>query len=216
MVIRQLSFVSLSLPLSPSSLMTSPKIALFGTSADPPTAGHESIIQWLSQHYDHVVVWASDNPFKTHQTPLQHRTAMLLILAEAINERQNISIHPELSSPRTLETVAKAKQMWGNAEFTLVIGSDLVTQLPRWYQVETLLQQVELLVVPRPGYAVEESGLETLRQKGAKIVIATLDAPAVSSTAYREQGDRDAIAPPIQDYIHREQLYAWQDAVQRR
>ncbi|MGL5832760.1 MAG: nicotinate-nucleotide adenylyltransferase, partial [Waterburya sp.] len=32
------------------------KIALFGTSADPPTIGHQTILQWLSQHYDHVVV----------------------------------------------------------------------------------------------------------------------------------------------------------------
>ncbi|MFN6300225.1 MAG: nicotinic acid mononucleotide adenylyltransferase, partial [Microcystis sp.] len=25
------------------------KIALFGTSADPPTAGHQAILKWLSE-----------------------------------------------------------------------------------------------------------------------------------------------------------------------
>ncbi len=192
------------------------RIALFGTSADPPTRGHQEIIHWLSQHYDHVVVWASDNPFKSHQTPLEHRTAMLLILAEPVNERQNISIHPELSSPRTLETVAKAKGLWHNAEFTLVVGSDLVQQLPRWYRVEELLQQVHLLVVPRPGYAIEEKNLQILRGLGTQVAIAQFDAPAVSSTAYREKGDSTNLTPPIQDYIHREHLYAWQDAIQKR
>ncbi|NEQ41665.1 MAG: nicotinic acid mononucleotide adenylyltransferase, partial [Okeania sp. SIO3I5] len=48
------------------------KIALFGTSADPPTAGHETIVRWLSQNFNKVVVWASDNPFKSHQN--QKRT----------------------------------------------------------------------------------------------------------------------------------------------
>ncbi|MEY2856531.1 MAG: nicotinic acid mononucleotide adenyltransferase, partial [Cyanobacteriota bacterium] len=52
-------------------------IALFGTSADPPTIGHQTILQWLSQHYDRIVVWASDNPFKQHQTPLKFRSEML-------------------------------------------------------------------------------------------------------------------------------------------
>ncbi|MGB3262812.1 MAG: adenylyltransferase/cytidyltransferase family protein, partial [Microcoleus sp.] len=54
------------------------KIALFGTSADPPTAGHKTILSWLSQHFDWVAVWASDNPFKSHSTSLEHRSAMLL------------------------------------------------------------------------------------------------------------------------------------------
>ncbi|NET52841.1 MAG: nicotinic acid mononucleotide adenylyltransferase, partial [Merismopedia sp. SIO2A8] len=32
-------------------------LALFGTSADPPTAGHQQILRWLSYQYDHVIVW---------------------------------------------------------------------------------------------------------------------------------------------------------------
>ena len=40
-------------------------VALFGTSADPPTSGHGAILGWLSQHYDQVAVWAADNPFKS-------------------------------------------------------------------------------------------------------------------------------------------------------
>lgn len=186
-------------------------IALFGTSADPPTAAHQAIINWLSHHYDHVAVWASDNPFKSHQTPLEHRSQMLRLLIEDIQPpRHNISLCQNLSSPRTLETVGQARQHWGShVDLTLVIGSDLVSQMPRWYQVEQLLSQVELLVVPRPSYEIDEVDLEGLRKLGAKIAIADLKAPAVSSTAYRENGDPEAITPPVEDYIQREQLYAW-------
>ena len=192
------------------------RIALFGTSADPPTAGHKTILNWLAQHFDWVAVWASDNPFKSHQTSLEHRSAMLLLMIQEINSpQQNLCLYPELSSPRTLETVARAKSMWGNAEFTLVIGSDLVEQLPRWYQVEDLLKQVQLLVVPRPNYPPQELDLWQLRRRGADVAIASLNAPDVSSTSYRETGDTEALTPTIEDYINRENLYAWHEAQKR-
>ena len=194
------------------------RVALFGTSADPPTAGHQAILRWLSQHYDWVAVWAADNPFKSHQTSLEHRGAMLRLLIEDINcTRENIVLHPELSSYRTLETLEKAKEYWGaDADFTLVIGSDLVSQLPRWYRVKDLLRQVQLLVVPRPGYPVGDADLQRLMQLGAEVAIADLTGLAVSSTAYRENGDTQALTPPVQAYIHREHLYKCEDAAKER
>ena len=191
-------------------------IALFGTSADPPTSAHQTILNWLSNHYDHVAVWASDNPFKSHQTPLEHRSKMLRLLIEEI-ARPNVSLYQALSSPRTLETVEQARVHWGmQVDLTRVIGADLVSQMPRWYQIEKLLKQVQLLVVPRPGYEIDEVGVEELRTLGGQVAIADLKAPAVSSTAYRENGDKEVITPPVEDYIHKEQLYACQDAAPSR
>ncbi len=187
-------------------------IALFGTSADPPTTAHQQILTWLSHRFDWVAVWASDNPFKSHQTLLQHRGAMLrLLIADIYPPRHNIGYHPDLSSPRALITVERARERWSQAHFTLIIGSDLVDQLPRWYQVDELLHQVDLLVVPRPGYPLEDGNLDQLRQMGATVAIADLTGLAVSSTAYRKAGDTAILTPPIEDYIHREQLYACQN-----
>lgn len=191
------------------------KVALFGTSADPPTSGHQAILDWLSQRYDWVAVWAADNPFKSHRTSLEHRGMMLRLLIEEMKPpRHNVGFHPEFSSARTLETVEKAKEIWGKdnkIEFTLVIGSDLANQLPRWYKVEDLLRQVQLLIVPRPGYILEEPALQQLRQLGAEAKIADLTGLDVSSTAYREHRDARALTPPVKDYIHREHLYECQD-----
>jgi nicotinate-nucleotide adenylyltransferase len=192
------------------------KIALFGTSADPPTAGHKTIMSWLAQHFDWVAVWAADNPFKSHQTSLEHRSTMLLLMIQEINSPQhNISLHPDLSSSRTLETVERAKLLWPDAELTLVIGSDLVEQLSRWYKIEHLLAQVQLLVVPRPGYPAEKLDLWQLRRLGAEVAIASLNAPNVSSTFYRETGDTEALTPPVEAYINREHLYAWQEVPEK-
>ena len=194
------------------------KIALFGTSADPPTAGHLAILKWLGDRYNYVAVWAADNPLKSDQTPLAHRTQMLKLLIKEIDKPgTNIHLHEELSDRRSLISVGKAREKWGNDnQYILVIGSDLVRQIRRWYAVEQLLAKVEILVVPRPGYAIEKMDLQALRDLGTKVTVADLDAPAVSSTAYREAGDKDAVTLPVKNYIKRERLYRWQKAARAR
>lgn len=188
-------------------------IALFGTSADPPTLGHQMILNWLADRFDWVAVWAADNPFKGQQTPLHHRMAMLELMIRHLHvPRHNVRLYSELGKPRTFHTLQIAKKYWRNARFTLVIGSDLIAQLPNWYRVDDLLQDVDLMIVPRPGYSLSEADLEALRQRGVRVAIADLMGPATSSTAYREHGENSGLTPPIQDYIHREHLYAWQEA----
>lgn len=185
------------------------RVALFGTSADPPTVGHLDVIGWLSEHYDWVAVWAADNPYKSHQASLEHRVEMLrLLIGEIDSVGRNVGLEQQLSARRTLETVEKARVHWGNdAEFTLVVGSDLLTQLPRWYRVEDLLRQVDLLVVPRPGYAINQASLEVLQNLGGKIAIANFIGPDVSSTAYRENSDSHGLTQSVVDYIRSKHLY---------
>ncbi|MCC0178467.1 nicotinate-nucleotide adenylyltransferase [Waterburya agarophytonicola K14] len=185
------------------------KIALFGTSADPPTVGHQTILHWLSQHYDRVVVWASDNPFKKHQTPLIYRTEMLgLAIADLNLPRNNINLHPELSDRYTLVTANKAREKWGDkVEFSLVIGSDILGQITSWYRIGELLAQVKVLVVPRLGYGIKEADLCALNKVGGKVAIATLNAPKVSSSTYRLEKDNSLITPAVNNYIWQKNLY---------
>ncbi len=185
------------------------QIVLFGTSADPPTVGHQTILRWLAQYYDLVVVWASDNPFKQHHTTLEHRTEMLRrAIAEIEPPRHNISLHPELSDRRTLVTVNKAKQIWQkDVEFTLVIGSDLLKQITSWYRIKELLQEVKILVIPRPKYSINQEDLTVLESLGGRCAIATLNAPKVSSSAYRLQGNKTVLTPAVESYILQHHLY---------
>ena len=192
-----------------NQLSSTKKIALFGTSADPPTAGHQTILNWLGEHYDLVVVWASDNPFKDHQTTLQHRSEMLQVAIDEIEPKKpNIRLYQELSDRRTLITVQKARKIWKDAEFTVVIGSDLVQQITKWYHIEELLKQVKILVVPRPGYSITECDLQDLRNLGGRCSIATLNAPRVSSSAYRLEQDKAVITPAVENYIQKQNLYS--------
>jgi len=185
-------------------------IALFGTSADPPSIGHQQILQWLDNNYDRVLVWVSDNPFKTHQASLSDRLKMMELTIAAI-QAHTITIHPELSHPRTINTVEQAKKILPHANFTLVIGGDLVPQLPTWYRAQDLLNQVNLLVVPRQGVTIAEADIERLVHMGTEVAIApnSTSIPHVSSSDYRNNGNSSVIIPTVAAYIQRESLYAW-------
>ena len=183
------------------------KIALFGTSADPPTIGHQTILYWLGQHFDRVIVWASDNPFKQHQTPLPYRSEMLKLAIAELN-LNNISLYPELSDRFTLITVNRAIAKWGREiEFSLVVGSDILPQIHNWYRIEELLAEVKVLIVPRLGYAIEKAELAALDSLGGEYAIASLNAPKVSSSSYRLQKDKTMVVPSVRDYIYQQNLY---------
>ncbi len=193
------------------------KIALFGTSADPPTIAHQEIIIWLASQFDRVAVWAADNPFKEHGASLIQRSQMLeLSIAEVSPslDRQ-AQVYPNLSNRRTLETVNIARSIWSDADFTLTVGADLIAQLPSWYRAQELLAKVDLLIVARDGNPIDETDLEVLRNLGARIAIAPLTTPPVSSTIIRTSGFHDTIADrsiqgltlAVAKYIQQNSLY---------
>jgi nicotinate-nucleotide adenylyltransferase len=185
------------------------QVALFGTSADPPTAGHRAIVEWLATRFDEVAVWAADNPFKVGQTPLVHRQAMLALLLESVRQQySNVLLCPHLSDGRSLNSARLAQQHWPHAQLFLVVGSDVLDSLPRWYRVDELLKIVHLQIVPRPGFPVSDVDLNALKTLGANLTVAAdFVGPDISSTEYRQKKAEDVMIPAIATYIHQHSLY---------
>lgn len=211
---QSLTTIPIPHPLFPISSM---QVALFGTSADPPTIAHQEIISWLASQFDRVAVWAADNPFKTHGASLVQRSQMLELLIAEINPSisPRAQVYPDLSSRRTIETLIKAKTTWNDADFVLVVGADLVAQLPQWYHAAELLAQVRLLIVPRVGIEIESTSLQILTNLGAQISIAPLATPAISSTIIRTNRPHldaknesiQGLTPAVAKYIQQQRLY---------
>ncbi|MBE9174820.1 nicotinate-nucleotide adenylyltransferase [Synechocystis salina LEGE 06155] len=197
------------------------KIALFGTSADPPTLAHRAILIWLAQHFDRVAVWAADNPFKQgpnpntgHWASLGDRQAMLKLLVEEVQRHYGtVQIWEDLSDRRSLISLQRAQQRWGSEpNYALVVGADLITQIPQWYAVEKLLPAVQLLIFPRPGYGINQADLDKLAHLGGHYqIVGERDnqdiTPAISSSIYRQIKGDDLIPDTVQSYIEKRQLY---------
>ncbi|MFM7086892.1 MAG: nicotinate-nucleotide adenylyltransferase [Cyanobium sp.] len=163
-------------------------IALFGSSADPPTHGHRALLQGLLRYYPQVATWASDNPLKQHTAPLPLRMALLQALVEAIGDPR-LQLVQELSSPWTVETLERARQLWPGREPVIVIGADLAAQVPRWRQAAQWLQGCRVAIVPRAGWTLQPHSLEQLRQRGARLELLDLVVPASASSGVRQRPD---------------------------
>ena len=87
--------------------MTAAAIALLGTSADPPTRGHQVLLEGLLNRYGHVATWASDNPLKQHDAPLELRAMLLRQLVQQLQD-ESLELAQHLSSPYTLITLQRA------------------------------------------------------------------------------------------------------------
>ncbi|MBU6230147.1 MAG: nicotinate-nucleotide adenylyltransferase [Cyanobacteria bacterium REEB459] len=183
-------------------------IALFGTSADPPHRGHAAVVTWLARQFDYVAVWAAENPFKTGQTPLAQRFRMLeLMLGELPLPAGKVGLHPEFSHRRSLVSIHRAQQRWPGTQLVLVVGSDLVTQLPSWYRAEEIFAAVNILVFPRPGYPLAPEALATLERYTQVEVAEIAERVEAASSSYRLAHGHEELTPSVQAYISEHQLY---------
>ncbi|MCX5948193.1 MAG: nicotinate-nucleotide adenylyltransferase [Cyanobacteria bacterium] len=180
-------------------MTTSPNasaIALFGTSADPPTHGHRALLEGLLGLYPQVVTWASDNPIKKHTAPLKLRTALLGTLVEAIGDPR-LSMEQALSSPWAIETLTRAHGRWPKQTLVFVVGSDLAAQIPRWKDASQVLSQCVLAIAPRQGWPLQEASLQTLQELDARIEVLPLTIAASASSRIRACPDPGEVPPEL-------------------
>ena len=185
-------------------------IALFGTSADPPTLGHEALLSELTKIFPKVITWASDNPDKKHQIPLLKRTQLLRILVKKISHPK-LELVQELSSPRTIHTLNKAFQLWPEASFSFVIGSDLAMQVPKWLNAQSILSKVRIAIAMRDGWPISDVQLAKIKKLGGKIEILPFTIPESSSSKFRERPQEDLVPRELVPLLLEENLYGLAD-----
>ena len=185
-------------------------IALFGTSADPPTLGHEALLGELTNIFPKVITWASDNPDKKHQIPLLKRSELLRILVKKISNPK-LELVQELSSPRTIHTLKKAFQLWPEASFSFVIGSDLAVQVPKWLNAKSILNKATIAIAMRDGWPISDSQLEDIKNLGGEIDLLPFNIPESSSSKFREKPQEVLVPKELVPLLLEENLYGIAD-----
>ena len=185
-------------------------IALFGTSADPPTLGHEALLGELIKIFPKVITWASDNPDKKHQIPLLKRSELLRILVKKISNPK-LELVQELSSPRTIHTLKKAFQLWPEASFSFVIGSDLAVQVPKWLNAKSILNKATIAIAMRDGWPISDNQLEDITNLGGEIELLPFSVPESSSSKFRERPQEVLVPKELVPLLLEENLYGIAD-----
>ena len=133
------------------------RIALFGGSFDPPHAGHVVAVSWLASCAEVDQVWVMptfDHAFGKVLTPFATRLELCRLAFAWMGDRVFISdMERQLGgASRTIRLVDRILDLEPGCAIKLVIGSDLVDQIPAWKDSERLLSLVELLVMRRGGH----------------------------------------------------------------
>ncbi len=110
----------------------------------------------------------------------------------------------------TIDTV-RALKARGWAEVSWLIGADMLLMLPEWHQASDLLAQTHFVIVARPGWSIDWSGVpELLRPLEKNVVHAPL--LDISATDIRRRvRENEPIThltfPTVADYILEKGLY---------
>ena len=182
------------------------KIALFGTSADPPTNGHKKIIEELSKIFSLVISYASDNPSKEHQESLTFRSLLLKSLIEDL-KNPNVFFDQELSSPWAIKTIKKCKLKYNTENIKFVIGSDLIEQIISWKNFNEIIKECDLFIIPREGYLINPRILKKIEENKGRYIISSFKVPNVSSSMIREKNLKLELPKSIVEIIKHKNLY---------
>lgn len=149
------------------------RVGILGGSFDPPHIGHLLIAQDAIEALSLdrlLVVPAAQQPLKAvHPTSAVHRLEMSRRCFEGIPGIEVDPIEIERGGLSYMVDTAEAVfGRWPDAVRFLLIGSDVVSSLPRWHNVNRLLQLVHIVVLTRENQlSAEASGADSVTRSQA-------------------------------------------------
>ena len=181
-------------------------IALFGTSADPPTIGHKKILEELSKIYAFTISYVSNNPQKKHIEDISIRSHLLKTLIDDL-DNPNILFNQKISSQWAVESIKKCKEIYKLNNLDFVIGSDLIKDIFYWKNFDKIILEVSFFIILREGYPVESNTLKMLETYRVKFKISTIKTPNISSSKFRLNFNCSNLPSSLIDIVKKNNLY---------
>lgn len=199
---------------------------LFGGSFNPFHNGHLAMARSAHAFLPHaqvVLIPAGSPPHKQNHTILsfKHREAMLQALATQQGPWLEVSdIEERRQGPTyTIDTVrAFQEERPGTVYF--LIGGDSLRDMPKWYQFQDLIAEIQLLVIERPGTNTEAAlqslaahispqQLSELRQHLVPMEPIEISSTEIRDAAAKGQNPHQRLPAVIAKYLDQHQL--WDD-----
>jgi nicotinate-nucleotide adenylyltransferase len=191
---------------------------LLGGSFDPIHLGHVAAAEAVLRLrlLDQVLLVPTGQP--PHKPPLaasfDHRLAMARLAAKG---RKGLSVS-DLEGRRpgpsyTVDTLRELRRLHRGTAFELLVGADMLLDLPRWHRAEEVVREARIVAFGRPGAASEAArGAFEAAFGRVRHVWVELSPMEVSSTGIRQRllaGEpvRGLLDPAVEAYIRAHGLY---------
>lgn len=110
----------------------------------------------------------------------------------------------------TIDTV-RALAAGGNRQIDWLIGADMLLYLPKWHKAEELIQEVNFVVMARPGWSLDWQTLpepfRTLRSHVIEAPMIDIRATEIRQRVAAGRSIEYFTPPSVCDYIHQHGLY---------
>jgi len=129
----------------------------FGT-FNPIHIGHMVIANYMVEFAGIDQLWfvvSPQSPFKQKQSMLNdyHRLELVNLAIDDDPRMRSSNIEFKLPKPSyTIDTLAYMQEEYPQHQFSLIMGSDNIFDLPKWKNYELLIENYQLIVYPRPGF----------------------------------------------------------------
>lgn len=163
------------------------RIAVYGGSFNPPHVAHAMVASWLlwTDQVDEVwMVPVFKHAFEGIQqkklVSYEQRVQWCHLLTKDVDSRIKVSdIESYLPTPSySIDTLSALRARYPKHEFRLVIGADVLPDLPKWKEWERIETEFSPIIVGRGGY------------EGPKGVVSF---PSVSSSQIRSDLNKGVI-----------------------
>jgi len=181
-------------------------IAIFGTSADPPTIGHKKILEELSKIYAFTISYVSNNPNKNHKEDISIRSHLLKTLIEDL-DNPKILFNQSISSQWAVESIKKCKRIYELDNLDFVIGSDLIKDIFHWKNFDKIIKEVSFFIILREGYPVKSNTIKMLETYKVKFRISKIKIPNISSSKFRLNFNYSNLPTSLIDIVKKNNLY---------
>ena len=181
-------------------------IALFGTSADPPTIGHKKILEELSKIYAFTISYVSKNPQKKHIEDISIRSYLLKTLIDDL-DNPKILFNQKISSQWAVESIIKCKRIYELNNLDFVIGSDLIKDIFYWKNFDKVILEASFFIILRKGYPIESNTFKMLENYKVKFKISTIKIPETSSSNFRLNFNCSNLPTALIDIVKKNNLY---------
>ena len=156
-----------------------------------------------------VFVPARLHPFKGERQINNYKSRLAMVEAAIGSNRRFVLEKPPLDLQYTIDLIEYLRDKYITAEFSLVIGSDIIEEFVGWHKYEEIVQSVRIIIAARPGHRIRTRKDDNTLDGAERIMIPQYD---ISSSDIRERvrsrrSIKYMVPEAVEEIIYKEGLY---------